>query len=107
MGTDAQKTVTFSESDQVKVITPIEDKQPIAFQSSTDNDDNIVFQQENPKRAGTLCWARYEAYKAAKTRNEARQLGASSRDLNNDQEKGYLTTQGVMSSEVVAASEAC
>lgn len=52
-------------------------------------DDPIVYVQENPKREGGKAFENYEKYKAAKTVNEARELGAASGDLKHDWQKGF------------------
>jgi len=59
--------------------------------SGASNDDEpIVFQSDNPKRAGSAPHERYEKYKVAKTRREALQLGASRSDISYDFKKGFL-----------------
>lgn len=50
----------------------------------------IVFQQENPKRAGSKVHARYEIYKRARTVLQATDLGATSGELAWDKKAGYL-----------------
>merc|ERR1712129_567646 len=52
--------------------------------------DAVVFQQTNPKRAGTGSATRYAQYSKAKTVNEALRLGAVKGDIPNDFNKGYL-----------------
>ena len=50
----------------------------------------IVFQQENPKRRQSKSAARYERYKSACTVAEFLGLGGSGGDLLHDCEKGYV-----------------
>eukprot|EP00440_Ansanella_granifera_P056102 gb/GFBE01060806.1/.p1 GENE.gb/GFBE01060806.1/~~gb/GFBE01060806.1/.p1 ORF type:complete len:281 (+),score=63.49 gb/GFBE01060806.1/:1-843(+) len=57
------------------------------------DDEHIVFQQENPRKAGTQTWSRYEKYKVAKTLREALSLGAARGDLKGDLEKGLCKRQ--------------
>ena len=40
----------------------------------------LVFDQENPKKAGSAAYKRYEAYKGARTVQEALSAGATSKD---------------------------
>lgn len=54
------------------------------------NEAQIVYQQENPKKAGTAGWTRYESYKAACTLDEALTLGAAKGDLTHDWKKGFI-----------------
>ena len=54
-------------------------------------DFGIALKQSNPKRAGSKSHARYEQYKAAKTRAHFRALGGSSADYAHDMSKGYVT----------------
>lgn len=51
----------------------------------------IEFQQENPKKINSKPWLRYEKYKAARTLQEARDLGAAPGDLRHDCDKGFLS----------------
>ena len=50
-----------------------------------------AFSQVNPKKVGTACHARYEAYKAATTVEEAKKLGALRDDIRWDAARGYVT----------------
>ena len=50
----------------------------------------IEFQADNPKRANTKAFTRYEAYKTAKTVGDARSASATTSDLRNDFESGFL-----------------
>ena len=49
----------------------------------------IRYQLTNPKREGTLCHARYEEYKCARTVQEALEKGATKADLKWDAERGF------------------
>ena len=53
-------------------------------------DQKIVLQQNNPKKAGTKAWERFEKYKHATTIGEANQKGANWQDMSSDFEKGFL-----------------
>eukprot|EP00928_Gymnodinium_smaydae_P089813 TRINITY_DN73716_c0_g1_i1.p1 TRINITY_DN73716_c0_g1~~TRINITY_DN73716_c0_g1_i1.p1 ORF type:complete len:166 (-),score=40.89 TRINITY_DN73716_c0_g1_i1:168-665(-) len=55
-----------------------------------DADDAIKYVQENPKRAGTPAYDRYEKYKSATTKNEALSLGATTADILHDWKKGFI-----------------
>lgn len=57
-----------------------------------------IFQQDNPKKAGTKAHSRYEQYKHAKTVDEATRLGATKPDLTNDHKFGYLVLPGELPS---------
>ena len=50
----------------------------------------ITVNERNPKRAGSACFARYEAYKAARTKREFLDLGGTSADFAHDTTKGYV-----------------
>ena len=50
----------------------------------------VRYQQGNPKQQGTAAATRYEAYKAATTVGEALALGADTKDLKHDKEKGHI-----------------
>jgi len=50
----------------------------------------VVWDQTNPKRAGSCAFDRYERYKRAKTVGEALSLGAAPGDISFDFKKGYL-----------------
>ena len=54
-------------------------------------DASIVFQASNPKRRRTEAWRRYEMYKVATTYGQARQLGATSRDMQNAVHHGFVS----------------
>ena len=54
-------------------------------------DASIVFQASNPKRRRTEAWRRYEKYKVATTYGQARQLGATSRDMQNAVHHGFVS----------------
>ena len=53
--------------------------------------ERVVFQQCNPKRAGSNSHARYELYKRAATVGEFRDLGGSAADLKHDTKHGFAT----------------
>ena len=53
-------------------------------------DDRIEFQQQNPKRAGSAAFLRYDGYKGAKTVAAARGTGGWEGDLKNDHGRGYM-----------------
>jgi len=53
-------------------------------------DKSIRIQQENPKKAGSTAYHRYEAYKKAKTVRQFLQLGAVKGDLHFDMKRGYI-----------------
>ena len=57
-----------------------------------DNDDNraIACLQENPKKPGTACNLRYEAYKSATTVAEFLEKGGTPADLTHDVGKGFV-----------------
>ena len=46
--------------------------------------------QRNPKKAGSKSWRRYEAYKAATSYAQYRQLGGLSGDYTYDLGKGFI-----------------
>ena len=52
--------------------------------------DGIHIEQENPKRAGTASYERYERYKTASTLEEMLQLGGTRADYKYDMAKGFL-----------------
>ena len=52
--------------------------------------DGIHIEQENPKRAGTASYERYERYKYAATLEEMLQLGGTRADYKYDMSKGFL-----------------
>ena len=54
-------------------------------------DVSIVFQASNPKRRRTEAWGRYEKYKVATTYGQARQLGATARDMQSDVHHGFAS----------------
>ena len=55
------------------------------------NDQRLRYKADNPKRAGTAAYRRYEAYKPATDAGMARRLGATPMDFKIDTEKGYIT----------------
>lgn len=55
------------------------------------SEDQVQYQQSNPKLPGCQAHARYERYKRAKTVAEARKLGAWNIDFIYDYNWGYLT----------------
>ena len=59
--------------------------------NSADRDERVVFQQRNPKRAGSSSHARYELYRRATTVGEFRDLGGSAADLKHDTKHGFAT----------------
>jgi len=54
-------------------------------------DDPIELVANNPKRAGTKSYDRYELYKGAKTKREYFDLGGAKGDFPHDFGKGYIT----------------
>jgi len=54
------------------------------------DDEAILFDQSNPKRADTASYIRYERYKKGKTPREALRMGAERGDIANDFKKGFL-----------------
>lgn len=50
----------------------------------------VEFVQANPKKRGSAAYLRYDRYKRARTIGEATRVGASSADLKNDLDKGYM-----------------
>ena len=54
----------------------------------------ILFRSENPKKAGSKSWERYEKYKSAQTIGEATKLGAQWQDISADFEKKVFKIQG-------------
>lgn len=54
------------------------------------SEDEIAFQELNPKPEGSQARDRYNAYKAARTVREALALGASKDDLAYDRKRGFL-----------------
>ena len=55
------------------------------------NEQRLRYKADNPKRAGTAAYRRYEAYKSATDAGMARRLGATPMDFKLDAEKGYVT----------------
>ena len=54
-------------------------------------DDTVIsFEQQNPKRAGSRSWHRFEAYKRACSRTEFYALGGWDSDYAEDVAKGHL-----------------
>jgi len=53
-------------------------------------DRAIRIQQENPKKADSIAWQRYEKYKKAKTVKQFLKLGARTGDLKYDMAHGYI-----------------
>ena len=51
---------------------------------------SISIQAENPKKAGSKAWERFEKYKHATTIGEAMGKSANWQDLSGDYEKGYM-----------------
>ena len=56
---------------------------------------SILFRSENPKKAGSKSWERYEKYKSAQTIGEATKLGAQWQDISADFEKEFLKFRDV------------
>lgn len=52
--------------------------------------DRIRYRKQNPKKSGSLAFARYEKYKSARSPKEALQLGAASGDLSYDWRHGFF-----------------
>ena len=57
------------------------------------DDGDIAVEQQNPRRIGTAAHRRYDKYKAARTREELDQLGASRRDVTSGCRLGYIKTK--------------
>lgn len=57
-------------------------------------DMRLCFLQDNPKRAGTKCHARYERYKHATTVGQALSCGMLAPDLDNDFKHGFVAVVG-------------
>ena len=51
------------------------------------DDRKIFFQVDNPKKPKTRAYEQYEKYKKAKTMTEARELGATKKDLDFDRDR--------------------
>mmetsp|Transcript_139041 Transcript_139041/g.255059 ORF Transcript_139041/g.255059 Transcript_139041/m.255059 type:complete len:279 (-) Transcript_139041:133-969(-) len=54
------------------------------------DDTKLEYQQDNPKRPGSVSYDRYEQYKSSKTLREAKANGAGSADFTHDYNKGLL-----------------
>ena len=62
-----------------------------AYDDEDDDDDRaIACLQENPKKPGTACNLRYEAYKSATTVAEFLEKGGTPADLTHDVGKGFV-----------------
>jgi len=57
------------------------------------DDGDIAVEQQNPRRIGTAAYVRYDKYKAARTREELEQMGASRRDVTSGCRLGYIKTK--------------
>ena len=53
-------------------------------------DTTISFNQENPKRDGSISKERYENYKSSTTYNEFKEQGGNGADITFDFDRGYL-----------------
>jgi len=53
-------------------------------------DDRIEYSQDNPKKAGSDSYNRYEKYKKAQTVKEALELGAAKGDITHDFKRGFI-----------------
>lgn len=65
-----------------------------AARKPAEGDQQLRIQAENPKKPGSKSWARYEAYKAARTVGELLRLGGTRADLRHDVKKGYIAMCG-------------
>lgn len=63
----------------------------MAAKAEFQQDSAIDIPLENPRRLGTKTFARYEAYKGAKTVREALDRGACMGDLTRDLRKGFIS----------------
>lgn len=54
------------------------------------NDETPIRYEKNPKKPGSSSYERYQNYMTAKTIQEARNLGATTRDLRYDYKHKYL-----------------
>ena len=63
-------------------------------------DASIQYQQENPKKKGGEPYERYEKYKIANTVKEAKELGASQKDIFYDHKAGFLSIVPIVSKPV-------
>ena len=62
-----------------------------AYDDEDDNDNRaLACLQENPKKPGTACNLRYEAYKSATTVAEFLEKGGTPADLTHDVGKGFV-----------------
>ena len=55
---------------------------------------SILFQQTNPKRAGSKSYDRYEQYKSATSYAEFLELGGSRADFLSDRQRGFIEVEG-------------
>ena len=60
-------------------------------QQLIESEASITVQQDNPKKAGSKSFLRYERYKAATTLKEMLALGGSKADIRFDMERGFIT----------------
>merc|ERR1719410_1547673 len=74
----------------LEVMKPLKVKKDMKVKKKSDY--AVSFVKENPKRAGSAPYVRYEKYKSAKTFQEALSLGASYGDISYDTAKGFMTT---------------
>lgn len=57
-------------------------------------DASVAFSPENPKRANTKSWKRYEGYKSARSLRQAVEGGMWPGDIRNDLGKGFIRRRG-------------
>jgi hypothetical protein len=93
---DTNATAASARDAQTHVVltAPPPPAAPRAARRRVRPEEQITVRQQNPKRAGSGCYERYERYKAAKTRGEFAQLGGTSGDFNHDLKKGFITFRG-------------
>jgi len=77
-----------SSSSKRATATPKSNKLQLFSEGSMDR--ALRIQQENPKKAGSSAWRRYEKYKKAKTVKQFLKLGAVKGDLHFDMKRGYI-----------------
>merc|ERR1712008_58545 len=67
----------------VKVVKATKEKK-LGIKTKFGKDQKVHFDEKNPKRPGSLSYARYEKYKSASTVSAARKLGAAVGDISHD-----------------------
>ena len=84
-----QKTVKKSDKTVKKSDNKIKDIKSF-LKDKTNKDVTIEYNQTNPKQKSSKSYQRYENYKSATTIDEAKKLGATLGDMENDYKKGLL-----------------